>query len=160
MSEHLLTVTELTVTRPGAKRPELDRLSLAVDAGETLVILGEAGCGKEALMRVLAGAPDRDEIVDGTLQFGSASPERAVKFPKPAIRVSSMRRGRVRRKNSVWRWAGFPARRSRQISTGLLCRCRPKFKLGACLPPHSPRIRNCCWRIIRWRVWRRVMRAR
>jgi peptide/nickel transport system ATP-binding protein len=88
MSEHLLTVTELTVTRPGAKRPELDRLSLAVDAGETLVILGEAGCGKEALMRVLAGAPDRDEIVDGTLQFGSASPERAVKFPKPAIRMS------------------------------------------------------------------------
>jgi ABC-type transport system involved in cytochrome bd biosynthesis fused ATPase/permease subunit len=71
MSEHLLTVTELTVTRPGAKRPELDRLSLAVDAGETLVILGEAGCGKEALMRVLAGAPDRDEIVDGTLQFGA-----------------------------------------------------------------------------------------
>ena len=88
MSGHLLTVTELTVTRPGAKRPELDRLSLAVDAGETLVILGEAGCGKEALMRVLASAPDRDEIVDGTLQFGDASPERAVKFPKPAIRMS------------------------------------------------------------------------
>jgi peptide/nickel transport system ATP-binding protein len=88
MSGHLLTVTELTVTHPGAKRPELDRLSLAVDAGETLVILGEAGCGKEALMRVLAGAAERDEIVDGTLQFGTASPERAVKFPKPAIRMS------------------------------------------------------------------------
>jgi peptide/nickel transport system ATP-binding protein len=90
MSERVLTVTELTVTRPNAKRPELDRFSLNVDLGETIVVLGESGCGKEALMRVLAGTPDRDETVDGTLQFGSASPERAAKFPKPRLRMSYM----------------------------------------------------------------------
>src|ERR1700733_4623885 len=88
MSERVLTVTELSVTRPNAKRPELDRFSLNVESGETIVVLGEMGCGKEALMRVLAGAPERDDIVDGTLQFGSASPERAAKFPKPALRMS------------------------------------------------------------------------
>jgi peptide/nickel transport system ATP-binding protein len=86
MSAHFLTIAELTVARPG--RVELDRFSLVVDAGEIVVLLGEAGCGKEAVLRVLAGAPEAGEIVSGTLQFGAAAPERAAKFTRPPLRVA------------------------------------------------------------------------
>jgi peptide/nickel transport system ATP-binding protein len=83
MSERRLTISELTVAGPG--RPKLDRLSLAIDAGETVVLLGEAGCGKEVVMRVLAGAPG--EALSGTLQYGSAPPERVAKLAHPAMRT-------------------------------------------------------------------------
>ena len=86
MSARLLTIEELTVATPG--RIELDRFSLAVDAGETVVLLGEAGCGKEAVMRVLAGAPRSGETISGTLQFGTAPPERAAKLVRPPLRVA------------------------------------------------------------------------
>ena len=56
-----LHIDSLGVTRPGAARPALDRFSLTIAKGETVVLLGEAGCGKEALMRVLGGLPDRGD---------------------------------------------------------------------------------------------------
>ena len=83
MSERRLAISELTVAAAG--RAELDCFSLAIDAGETVVLLGEAGCGKEAVMRVLAGAPG--EAVSGTLQYGGAQPERAVKIGRTPLRT-------------------------------------------------------------------------
>jgi len=83
MSERRLVVSELTVAGPD--RAELDRFSLAIDAGETVVLLGEAGSGKEAVMRVLAGTPG--EAVSGTLQYGSGPPERAAKIGRTPART-------------------------------------------------------------------------
>ena len=46
---HILEIAELTVARPGAAMPLRDRFSLTLDAGESVVVLGEAGSGKETL---------------------------------------------------------------------------------------------------------------
>ena len=84
----LLRIENLGVTKSGAARPVLERFSLTLAAGETIVLLGEAGCGKEALMRVLAGLPERGEQVTGTLQFGDGAARAASKKPHHAPRIA------------------------------------------------------------------------
>lgn len=75
MSEprRVLDIKDLTITRGGDAKPELDRFSLALNAGETAVLLGESGSGKEALFRALAGALEHGERNTGTIQFGQAA---------------------------------------------------------------------------------------
>ncbi|RVT81675.1 ABC transporter ATP-binding protein [Rhodobacteraceae bacterium CCMM004] len=62
----LLDVQGLTIRVSGAERPLVDDVSFALDAGETLCIVGESGCGKSltalALMGLLDGTPLR---IDG-----------------------------------------------------------------------------------------------
>ena len=99
MSEPLLSVKELTIRREGSARPELDRFSLAIERSETVIMLGEADAGKDALMRVLAGAPLEGEAVSGAVQFGiglamsadqlSPAPVRLAYLPGPAMRPLS-----------------------------------------------------------------------
>ncbi|MCZ0733196.1 ABC transporter ATP-binding protein [Phreatobacter sp. AB_2022a] len=83
----LLTVTDLSVelvTRRG-RLPAADKVSLAVDAGETLAIVGESGCGKSltalALMRLLPEPPAR--LAGGRVELGgrdlTALPERTMR---------------------------------------------------------------------------------
>jgi peptide/nickel transport system ATP-binding protein len=86
MNEPLLELTDLTVSRGGAL--ELDRLSLRLDPGETAIILGEAGSGKEALLRVLGGFPDKADSVTGTIRFAASAPRPAAKRLKPPIRIA------------------------------------------------------------------------
>jgi peptide/nickel transport system ATP-binding protein len=66
----LFEFQELTIQRPGAARPELDRLSLSLHAGETVILLGEADSGKNALLRLFDGTLERGHEVSGTLRFG------------------------------------------------------------------------------------------
>ncbi|MFM8251011.1 MAG: ABC transporter ATP-binding protein [Planctomycetota bacterium] len=49
-----LVVSELSVAY--GDQLVLDRLTLCVESGRTLVVLGESGCGKTTLLRALAGA--------------------------------------------------------------------------------------------------------
>ena len=86
MSERLLAIKNLTVASVTAEGLELDHVSLAIARGETLIVLGEAGCGKEALMDVLGGVPR--SVADGTLQFGAAPPQRADLVGEPALRTA------------------------------------------------------------------------
>lgn len=53
----------------------LDSVSIALDRGETVVILGPSGCGKTTLLRLVAGleAPDRGEIVIDGVPVSSAA---------------------------------------------------------------------------------------
>jgi peptide/nickel transport system ATP-binding protein len=69
--ERLLTINDLTVARAGSPRPELDRISIVVDTHETVVILGEAGSGKDALMRALSRALDDAEVLTGSIRYGA-----------------------------------------------------------------------------------------
>jgi peptide/nickel transport system ATP-binding protein len=48
----------------------LDRVSLAIDVGETVVVLSEADSGAAALMHLLARLPDAGEFVGGRLRYG------------------------------------------------------------------------------------------
>lgn len=62
-SDPLLQVVEVSKHFPGVQA--LDRVSLALRAGEVLAVVGENGAGKSTLMKVLAGIyqPDHGELV-------------------------------------------------------------------------------------------------
>lgn len=87
-AEPILRIQDLHVTRNGAPRAALERFSLALEPGETVVLLGETGCGKEALMRVLGGLAESGEQISGTLQFGASAPERAGRKLHHALRIA------------------------------------------------------------------------
>jgi oligopeptide/dipeptide ABC transporter ATP-binding protein len=59
MSKPLLTVDPLTISFPSeaGRTPVVDRVALSIDAGETLALVGESGCGKSitalAIMRLV-----------------------------------------------------------------------------------------------------------
>lgn len=68
----ILEIGDLTVARAGAARPELERFSLKLGPRETVVLLGETGCGKEALFRALLNAAGPGEKISGSIRFGEA----------------------------------------------------------------------------------------
>lgn len=70
MSEPLLALKEITVSCEGEIRARLERFSLTIERGETVLMLGEADAGKDALMRALAGALDPGETISGRVQYG------------------------------------------------------------------------------------------
>lgn len=70
LSRFALEAEELSVGTRGAARPELDRISLKIERGETAVLFGEPQCGKEALLRAVAGALAPHEAVSGKLTLG------------------------------------------------------------------------------------------
>lgn len=86
MSEPLLELLDLTVSRGGVA--VLDRLSFQLDAGESAIVLGEEGCGAEALLRVLCGFPDKADSVSGTIRFAASPARSAAKRFNPPIRIA------------------------------------------------------------------------
>jgi D-xylose transport system ATP-binding protein len=71
----LIELREVTKTFPGVKA--LDRVSLTIEAGECLALVGENGAGKSTLMKVLsgtypAGSFEGEILVDGkAVSFGN-----------------------------------------------------------------------------------------
>lgn len=59
----LARITDLTVTYRRAPQPALSGLSLDIEAGEILAIIGESGSGKSTLARAIAGLlPERTGV--------------------------------------------------------------------------------------------------
>ncbi len=58
---------DLSKTYPGADRPVIDGLNLAVQQGELLVMVGPSGCGKSSVLRMIAGL---ETISQGELRIG------------------------------------------------------------------------------------------
>src|SRR5438034_6631258 len=54
----------------------VDRVSLAIEAGELFALLGPSGCGKTTLLRLIAGfeAPDNGRIVIDGIEVTEAPP--------------------------------------------------------------------------------------
>ncbi|WP_296660867.1 ABC transporter ATP-binding protein [Paraburkholderia sp.] len=61
-----ITLTRCAKTFRGAR--VLEPLDLAIDAGETLVLLGPSGCGKTTTLRLIAGLESPDS--GGSVRFG------------------------------------------------------------------------------------------
>jgi multiple sugar transport system ATP-binding protein len=57
---------DATCIYPGAERPAVDGLNLAVRDGEFVVMVGPSGCGKTTALRMLAGL---EEIDDGSVRI-------------------------------------------------------------------------------------------
>ena len=87
-TRRILEIAELTVARSGAAIPQLDRFSLTLDAGESVIVLGEAGSGKETLIRVLGGFAERTDQISGTIRFGNAEARPAAKRARAPIRIA------------------------------------------------------------------------
>ena len=84
----LVEINDLRVGRQGSATPELDRFSLTLSAGETVLLLGETGCGKDAVLRLLAGSLEQDQEISGTIRFGENDPVQAATRPTNPLRVA------------------------------------------------------------------------
>jgi oligopeptide/dipeptide ABC transporter ATP-binding protein len=73
VSERLLELEELVVSFPGerGRTPVVDRVDLALDAGDTLALVGESGCGKSmTALSILRLVPKPGRIEARTLRVG------------------------------------------------------------------------------------------
>jgi multiple sugar transport system ATP-binding protein len=70
-----------TCVYPGADRPAVDALDLAINDGEFVVMVGPSGCGKTTALRMLAGLEEVDEgsiRIDGQDMVGVPSRDRDI----------------------------------------------------------------------------------
>jgi multiple sugar transport system ATP-binding protein len=76
-----VTYENATCVYPGAERPAVDELNLAVKDGEFVVMVGPSGCGKTTALRMLAGLEEVDAgsiRIDGEDMVGVASRDRDI----------------------------------------------------------------------------------
>jgi peptide/nickel transport system ATP-binding protein len=89
----ILEIKELSVSQ--RNKVELDGLSLALDMGETLVVLGEPGSGKDALLRVVGNFLERHDVTFGTIRYGGGESWPVNRRGKPSIRIAYLSGPRV-----------------------------------------------------------------
>jgi peptide/nickel transport system ATP-binding protein len=82
----LLEIKDLAIVRPGNVQPELERFSLTLNAGETVVLLGETDSGKDAVLRFLNG--ERSDGASGTIRFGEGEAKPAARKPRAPFRIA------------------------------------------------------------------------
>ncbi len=72
-----IAVEGLTVHYPGRSEPALDGVSMSIEAGETLALVGPSGSGKSTLLSVLLGliAPTRGSIRIGGTELSDLDAE-------------------------------------------------------------------------------------
>jgi multiple sugar transport system ATP-binding protein len=76
-----VTYDRATCIYPGAERPAVNALELAIRDGEFVVMVGPSGCGKTTALRMLAGLEEIDDgsiRIDGRDMVGVPSRERDI----------------------------------------------------------------------------------
>jgi multiple sugar transport system ATP-binding protein len=76
-----VTYDQATCIYPGAERPAVNALELAIRDGEFVVMVGPSGCGKTTALRMLAGLEEIDDgsiRIDGKDMVGVPSRERDI----------------------------------------------------------------------------------
>src|SRR5258705_3324564 len=76
-----VTYDSATCIYPGAERPAVDALQLAIKDGEFVVMVGPSGCGKTTALRMLAGLEEIDDgsiRIDGNDMVGVPSQDRDI----------------------------------------------------------------------------------
>lgn len=81
----MLKIDKICITYPNASQPALKEVSLEVNKGELVAIIGESGCGKTTLLRLIAGleVPQKGSISIGDRVV--ASPDEWLKPEKRKI---------------------------------------------------------------------------
>jgi len=77
VTKHYDTADAVTLTGGFKKPPALDDVSLHVDDGETVSIVGSSGCGKSTLLKVVAGLefPNSGRMLFNEIDVTSAAPQ-------------------------------------------------------------------------------------
>ncbi|MBB4101497.1 ATP-binding cassette domain-containing protein [Allorhizobium borbori] len=70
----LCDIRQLAIRYPHAKAPSLDHVSLTLQAGERLAVIGESGSGKSTFARALAGLLPPGVTVSGEIVWPSFAP--------------------------------------------------------------------------------------
>ena len=70
----LYDIRQLAIRYPHAKAPSLDHVSLTLQAGERLAVIGESGSGKSTFARALAGLLPPGVTVSGEIVWPSFAP--------------------------------------------------------------------------------------
>lgn len=86
MNAPLIALSDLSLREAGVLG--LDRFSLTLQAGECVVVLGEAGSGKDALTAVLGGFQAKNAEVSGTIRYGSGALQPAGRRNRAPIRIA------------------------------------------------------------------------
>lgn len=80
-----LDVSQLQVHYPGQPQPAVDRVTLALRAGEMGVLIGPSGCGKTTLLRAVAGL---EPVTGGRIRLnGQVVSEHARQVPAEQRRI-------------------------------------------------------------------------
>jgi thiamine transport system ATP-binding protein len=83
MTDPYLDIDHVTVRHPGATLVSLDDVSITVQRGEVLAVLGSSGCGKTTLLRAIAGltlVTDGRIVLDGRDLGGVPAYRRGIGF--------------------------------------------------------------------------------
>jgi putative ABC transport system ATP-binding protein len=79
----MLRVSAVSKSYPGAERPALDGVSLALERGRSLALTGESGSGKSTLLHLAAGL---DTVDAGEIRVGETVISRASDAERSALR--------------------------------------------------------------------------
>ncbi len=85
----LVALTDVSVARSARSEPVLDRFSLAIEQGETVVLLGERASGKETVLRLIERTLARENEITGTITYRGL-PEKSVRSGKRSVRVAHL----------------------------------------------------------------------
>ena len=86
-AQPLLTLEALHKTYPGQATPILDGVSLTLDAGEFVAIMGESGTGKSTLLNLIAGLdrPDSGRIILAGQDLGALQDDALTRLRRARI---------------------------------------------------------------------------
>lgn len=86
-AQPLLTLEALHKTYPGHATPILDGVSLTLDAGEFVAIMGESGTGKSTLLNLIAGLdrPDSGRIILAGQDLGALQDDALTRLRRARI---------------------------------------------------------------------------
>jgi peptide/nickel transport system ATP-binding protein len=84
----LLRIQGFTLQRAGAPRAEIEDISLALRPRDRLILLGEAGSGSGAILRLLAGVPGSGAKVSGTIRVREQAGQALAKTPALDLRTA------------------------------------------------------------------------
>ncbi|MEY4725663.1 MAG: hypothetical protein RLZ36_290 [Pseudomonadota bacterium] len=82
-----LDVAQLCVSYPERSRPSVDRVTLALRAGEMGVLIGPSGCGKTTLLRAVAGL---ERVSAGEIRLSQSTVSNATVHVEPEARRIGM----------------------------------------------------------------------
>jgi peptide/nickel transport system ATP-binding protein len=85
----LVELNEVSIARTARADPVLDRFSLSIAEGETVVLLGERLSGKDSILRLIERTLARENEVTGTIVY-RGQPEKIVRSGKRPIRIAHL----------------------------------------------------------------------